>query len=73
MSPDRPFVLCGWAPDGQPIKPWRYRDPETAECVARLLRSSGYQVALIPAAPGGRGRGGSERTGPGATQEPGPR
>ena len=56
MSLDRPFVLCGWAPDGQPIKPKHYRDPETAGYVARLLRESGYRIALIPAAPGGRER-----------------
>ena len=69
MPLDRPFVLCGWDPYGQPMTPKRYRDPETAAYVARLLRRSGFQVALIPAAPGGR-RSEDGRRSPGRATTP---
>lgn len=53
MSFERPFLLCGWAPHGEPIRPQRYRDPEAAEHVVTLLRACGFQVALIPTVHGG--------------------
>ena len=47
MSPDRPLMLIGWDPRGQPLRPQQYRDRETATHVATLLRTYGFRVTLI--------------------------
>ena len=48
MSLDRPFVLCGWDPQGQPVRPKQFRNQETADHVAHLLRASGFRVTIVP-------------------------
>ena len=52
MSLDRPLLLSGWDSHGRPLRPQRYRDHETAQHVAHLLRACGFRVTLVPTAPG---------------------
>jgi hypothetical protein len=51
MSLDRPLLLSGWDPHGRPLRPQRYRDHETAQHVAHLLRACGFRITLVPTAP----------------------
>ena len=51
MSLDRPLLLSGWDPQGRPLRPQRYRDHETAQHVAHLLRACGFRITLVPTAP----------------------
>ena len=51
MSLDRPLLLSGWDPHGRFLRPQRYRDHETAQHVAHVLRACGFRITLVPTAP----------------------